>query len=63
MTFKMHILLINIQWWFKIDGKKYYLYNSLEDVLECNVDVVTTGSNNKDFLENISKDVVLIYEK
>lgn len=37
--------------------------NSLEDVLECNVDVVTTGSNNKDFLENISKDVVLIYEK
>jgi len=43
--------------------KKYYLYNSLEDVLECNVDVVTTGSNNKDFLENISKDVVLIYEK
>lgn len=37
--------------------------NSLEDVLECNDDVVTTGSNNKDFLENISKDVVLIYEK
>ena len=43
--------------------KKYYLYNSLEDVLECNVDVVTTSSHNKKFLEKISKDEVLIYGK
>ena len=37
--------------------------NSLEDALECNVDVITTGSNNKNFLDTISRDLVLIYEK
>ena len=37
--------------------------NKLTDVLECDVDVVTTGSNNKRFLEAISHDVVLIYER
>ena len=37
--------------------------NRLQDALECNVDVVTTGSNNKSFLDAISKDTVLIYEK
>lgn len=37
--------------------------NDLEDALGCNVDVITTTSNNQDFLKNIRKDEVKIYEK
>ena len=37
--------------------------HDLEQSLKCNVDVVTTSSHNKKFLEKISKDEVLIYGK
>ena len=37
--------------------------HDLEQSLKCNVDVVTTSSYNKKFLEKISKDEVLIYGK
>ena len=35
--------------------------HDLENSLNCNVDVVTTSSHNKKFLEKICKDEVLIY--
>ena len=35
--------------------------HDLEQSLKCNVDVVTTSSHNKKFLEKICKDEVLIY--
>ena len=37
--------------------------HDLEQSLNCNVDVVTTSSHNKKFLEKICKDEVLIYGK
>ena len=37
--------------------------HDLEQSLKCNVDVVTTSSHNKKFLEKISEDEVLIYGK
>ncbi len=35
--------------------------HDLENSLKCNVDVVTTSSHNKELLEKICKDEVLIY--
>ena len=35
----------------------------LEDELHCHVDVVTSGSSNIEFLENIKRDEVLLYEE
>lgn len=35
----------------------------LEETFKCHVDVVTTGIEDKSFLNNIKKDGVLIYEK
>ena len=35
----------------------------LEDVFACHVDVVTTGIEDKEFLESLMKDRILLYEK
>lgn len=35
----------------------------LEETLLCHVDVVTTGIKDKEFLENIQKEGVLLYEE
>jgi len=35
----------------------------LEDVLKCHVDVVTTGIQDKTFLNHIMREGVLIYEE
>lgn len=35
----------------------------LEDVFSCHVDVVTTGIEDKEFLESLMKDRILLYEK
>ena len=37
--------------------------NDLEAALECHVDVITTGIEDKDFLNSIMKDGVLLYEE
>ena len=37
--------------------------NELEDSLKCHVDVVTTGIQDKDFLDNITNEGVLLYEE
>lgn len=35
----------------------------LEEIFKCHVDVVTTGISDKEFLAEISKDEVLLYEE
>ena len=35
----------------------------LENVLNCHVDVVTTGIKDKDFLDNIQSEGVVLYEE
>lgn len=35
----------------------------LEDEFKCHVDLVSSCSNNKEFLNKIKKDVVIIYER
>ena len=37
--------------------------NELEDTLNCHVDVVTTGIQDKKFLSEIAKDEILLYEE
>ena len=37
--------------------------HELEDSLSCHVDVVTTGINDKEFLNKISGEEILLYEK
>ena len=37
--------------------------SDLEDEFNCHVDVVSKGSSNKKFLEAISKEEVLLYER
>lgn len=37
--------------------------NDLEEALDCHVDVVSTGIEDKSFLELIMKDRVVLYEK
>ena len=42
----------------------YYMFvQELENVLNCHVDVVTTGIEDKEFLQQIMIDGVLIYEE
>lgn len=41
----------------------FSLVHRLEDVFNCHVDLVSTGINNKKFLDEIKKDGVLLYEK
>lgn len=41
----------------------YSLINELEDSFKCHVDLITTGIDDKDFLEKIHKDGVLLYER
>lgn len=43
---------------------QYFMFVSeLEKILECHVDVVTTGIEDKDFLRNIQREGVLLYEE
>ncbi len=43
---------------------KYMAFvNDLEEILDCHVDVVTTGIRDKDFLDEIVKEGVLLYEE
>ncbi len=47
----------------KIVGIEYFGFvYDLEDELSCHVDVVTTGISDKEFLADIQKDEVLLYE-
>ncbi len=47
----------------KIVGIEYFGFvYDLEDELGCHVDVVTTGISDKEFLADIQKDEVLLYE-
>lgn len=39
------------------------LLNKLEEAFNCPVDLVSTGINNKEFIEKIKKEGVLLYEK
>lgn len=39
------------------------LVQDLEDEFNCHVDVISKGSSNKKFLEAVSKDEVLLYER
>ena len=39
------------------------LYSAIEDQLTCSFDLVTTGIDDKDFLDRIRKDEVVLYEK
>ncbi len=39
------------------------LINAFEDAYGCSVDAVSTGINNKEFIERIKKEGVLLYEK
>ena len=48
----------------KIVGIEYFGFvYDLEDELGCHVDVVTTGISDKEFLAEIKKDEVLLYEE
>ena len=38
-------------------------YSDVENALQKNVDILTTGSLEQDFLQSIKKDEVLIYER
>lgn len=43
---------------------RYFMFvTELEKILECHVDVVTTGIEDKEFLKNIQKEGVLLYEE
>ena len=45
-------------------GIEYFsLLNDLQEAFNCKVDLITTGFSNKEFLNNIKKDEVLIYEQ
>lgn len=45
-------------------GIKYFsLLEDLENALNCKIDLITTGFSNKEFLNKIQKDEVLIYER
>ena len=55
---------------FLIDGgrmrgmiKYFGFVLDLEEIFKCHVDVVTTGISDKNFLAEISKDEVLLYEE
>lgn len=43
---------------------QYFAFvNDLEDSLNCHVDVVTTGIQDKEFLDSITNEGVLLYEE
>ena len=43
-------------------GINYFsLLSDLEDAFNCEVDLITTGYSNKEFLNNIKKDEILLY--
>ena len=45
-------------------GIKYFsLLEDLENAFNCKIDLITTGFSNKEFLNNIKKDELLIYER
>ena len=45
-------------------GIKYFsLLEDLENAFNCKIDLITSGYSNKDFLNNIKEDEVLIYER
>ena len=45
-------------------GIKYFSFlEELEDALNCKIDLITTGFSNKEFLNKIKEDEVLIYER
>ena len=45
-------------------GLQYFSFlNKLQEAFNCNVDLITTGFSNKDFLMKIHKDEVLLYER
>lgn len=45
-------------------GIKYFsLLEELEDALNCKIDLITTGFSNKEFLNKIKENEVLIYER
>lgn len=45
-------------------GIKYFsLLEELEDTFNCKIDLITTEFSNKEFLNKIKKDEVLIYER
>lgn len=39
------------------------LVQDLEDEFHCHVDVISKGSSNKEFLEAVSKEEILLYER
>jgi len=44
-------------------GIKYFSLLELEDAFNCKIDLITPGFSNKEFLNKIKKDEVLIYER
>lgn len=45
-------------------GIKYFsLLADLENAFDCKIDLITTGFSNKEFLNSIKKDEVLLYER
>lgn len=45
-------------------GIQYFsLLNDLKDAFDCEIDLLTTGFSNKEFLNKIQKDEVLLYER
>ena len=48
----------NIKSFFKLGG----LLNSLEDALMGNVDIVTEDSSDREFIQDIKQDAVIVYE-
>lgn len=48
----------------KLIGIQYFsLLNELENAFNCKIDLITTGFSNKEFLDKIQKDEVLLYER
>ncbi|MBQ9026151.1 MAG: nucleotidyltransferase domain-containing protein [Methanobrevibacter sp.] len=45
-------------------GIQYFsLLHDLENVFHCKIDLITTGFSNKEFLNNIQKEEILLYEQ
>lgn len=45
-------------------GIQYFsLLNELENAFNCKIDLITTGFSNKEFLDKIHKDEVVLYER
>ena len=47
-----------------LNGVKYFsLIDKLESKFKCHVDLVSKGSSNKEFLDEIKKNEILLYER